>query len=101
MTDHRSPVIALEREPEPDAPLTLRVVPVDTRDLAVSTRSDAALRVSVDRVIEHVASLQPQLQPARSAQGEHAEHREVQVVAARPVELVAAGVAKPHAGRLR
>src|SRR5262249_1754430 len=60
-----------------------------------------AVRIGVERMVEDVARFHPRLDPALSANRERAEEREVEVVAARPVELVAAGVAEAHAGRLR
>src|SRR6185312_11963874 len=52
-------------------------------------------------MVQDIARFHPCLDPALSANRERAEEREVEVVAARPVELVAAGVAEAYAGRLR
>src|SRR5262245_58710696 len=90
-----------ELEPEAETDHSLGIVAVGGRDLAERARREAAVRVGIQRVVEDVAGFHPELRLPRAAHRELPEDREVQVVPAGAVELVAPRVAEAHAGRLR
>ena len=62
---------------------------------------DVAVRVDELRRVRDVRGFDAELEPTSATHGERAEQRHVEVDRARPAELVAAGVAEPHALRLR
>src|SRR6266540_3841636 len=91
----------LELNPETQADLALRIVATHARDLPERGRGEVAIRVVEDPVIQDVASLHPDFDAPRARKREGAEHGEVEVVAARAVELVAPRRPEPDPGRLR
>src|SRR6185295_10395925 len=72
----------------------------NARDLTEGGRRGIRRRVGEHRDVEDVAGFDSRFEPLRTAHRERAEHRQVEVLAARPVELVAKRVAEADAGWL-
>src|SRR5262249_48627207 len=96
----------LEAVPDPEANLPFRieghpVIVSDCRNLAKRAGGHVVLRVLEYAAVEQVSDFDARFQPSLTAYREDPEHRQIEVVAARSVELVAPGVAEPNTRRLR
>src|SRR5262245_36465153 len=69
----RSPPDSSEAEPEAQPDHALGVVAVGASDLPERARCEAAVRIAVQRMVEDVACLHPELHSPLSAYGERAE----------------------------
>src|SRR5437773_4924210 len=82
---------------EPKLPLGVErgaVIVCDGRDHAEGARGDVVLRVREHARVEDVPGFDSGLEPARPAHRERAERRQIEVPAARAVELIPGGVAE-------
>ena len=92
--------LELEPQSQADRPFRVRRITAakNARDLSECARGKASVRVAKDRNVQDVRRVDPGLEMPLPAHRERAEHGEIEVLAARPVELVSPRVAEANAG---